>query len=60
MRRFWVGFKRSINLVVIASLCWWLMVWIVGSFQEHRALSFDELIPTADKWLATWDQETRK
>jgi hypothetical protein len=51
MQTLWTGVKRFGNWCVISSLCWWLLVWVVGSWQAGRVLAVDDLIPTADKWL---------
>ena len=48
------GLKRFGKWCVISSLCWWALVWVVGSYQANRFLAVDDLIPTADKWLAVW------
>jgi hypothetical protein len=54
MGRVWDGVKRFVNWCVISSLCWWVLVWLIGSYQAGRVLGVDDLIPTADRWLAVW------
>ena len=55
--RVWDGVKRFGNWCVISSLCWWVLVWLIGSYQAHHVLTVDDLIPTADKWLDAWAAE---
>jgi hypothetical protein len=51
--------KRFGNGCVIVSLLWWSLVWVIGSYQAHRILAVDDLIPAADKWLASWAAKGR-
>lgn len=51
----WEGLKRIGKWCVISSVCWWVLVWSVGSWRAHRYLGIEELMPTADRWLAKWD-----
>lgn len=51
--------KRFVKWCLIADLCWWLLVWIIGSYHTGRLLSIDDLIPTADAWLAPLDEKGR-
>jgi hypothetical protein len=59
MYGFWQGVKRFGKWCVISSICWWLLVWIAGSYQAGRILGSDDLIPTADKWMEGWAAEGR-
>ena len=54
MERLWKAVKESCRDYAIFCGCFWLMVWIVGSFHAGRTLRFNELIPTADRWIAWW------
>jgi hypothetical protein len=60
MYRLWEGLKGFAHVVLILSVCWWAIVWTVGSWQAQRFLGPDDLIPTADKWLASWDKSLAK
>jgi len=55
MYAIWEGIKRLCRWCVIASVCWWTIVWMVGSWRAQRCLGYDDLIPTADRWLAALD-----
>jgi hypothetical protein len=54
MQKLWLGIKRFGKWCVISSMCWWVLVWCIGSHQAGHVLGVDDLIPTADKWLASW------
>lgn len=59
MERSWKGLKRFGKWCLIVDLYWWLLVWSFGSYRIGRLLSIDELIPTADAWLASLDEKGR-
>ena len=52
MYRLWEGLKSFVRGLVIFSVCWWLMVWAIGSWQTGRFLGLDDLMPTADRWMS--------
>jgi hypothetical protein len=54
MKQLWSGLKWCGKWCVIWSLGWWLVVWVIGSCQAHCVLGIDDLIPTADRWMASW------
>jgi len=48
------GVKKFCKGYAIFCACFWFMVWAVGSYQRGRVLGLDDLIPTADRWMAAW------
>jgi hypothetical protein len=52
--RMWHGVKAIFRAFMVACVCWWALVWLMGSYQAGRVLGVDDLIPTADRWLAVW------
>jgi hypothetical protein len=50
----WHGAKAIFRAFMVACVCWWALVWLIGSYQAGRVLAVDDLIPTADRWLAVW------
>ncbi len=51
---FWQRVKAVFRAYMVLLVCWWAVVWAVGSWQRGRVLGVDDLIPTADRWLAVW------
>ena len=54
MGRIWESLKRIYDGYPILLVCFWVMVWAVGSYHSGRVLGLDDLIPTANKWLENW------
>jgi hypothetical protein len=44
--------RRCVKGLAIYIVCYWLLVWVIGSFQAGRVLALDEVIPAEESWLA--------
>lgn len=55
--RIWLKRLDTAFLIFFFGFCF--VVWVVGSYHAGRFLPLDDLIPTADRWLASWAAKGR-